>query len=83
MGLGCQSGPKVVPNESPENYCKISNRHVIEHVLVGQNGGTTICTSIYVSIKIVIGLMAKRPLHAHKRPMFEPWPSMHVICLVI
>ena len=82
MGLGCQSGPKVVPNESLENYCKISNRHVIEHVLVEQNGGTTICTSIYVSIKIVIGLMAKRPLHAHKRPMFEPWPSMYVIHLV-
>ena len=83
MGLGCQNEPKVVPKGSPENYYKVSNRHVIENVLVEQNGGSIICTSIYVSIKIVIGLMAKRPLHAHKRPMFEPWPSMHVIHLVI
>ena len=41
MGLGCKSGPKVVPNASSENYCKVSNGHVIEHVLVGQNRGST------------------------------------------
>ena len=41
MGLWCQSGPKVVPNGSPGNYCKVSNEHVIRHVLVGQNGGST------------------------------------------
>ena len=44
MGLGCQSGPKVVPNGSSENYRKVSNGHVIENVLVGQNrGSTTTC----------------------------------------
>ena len=42
MGLGCKSGPKVVPNGSPENYCKVSNGHVIGHMLVGQNRGSTI-----------------------------------------
>ena len=41
MGLGCKSGPKVVPNGSSENYCKVSNGHVIKHVLVGQNRGST------------------------------------------
>ena len=41
MGLGCKSGPKVVPNGSSENYYKVSNGHVIEHVLVGQNRGST------------------------------------------
>ena len=41
MGLGCKSGPKVVPNGSLKNYCKVSNGHVIEHVLIGQNGGST------------------------------------------
>ena len=41
MGLGCKSGPKVVPNGSLENYCKVSNRHVIGHMLVGQNRGST------------------------------------------
>ena len=42
MGLRCKSGPKVVPNGSSENYYKVSNRHVIEHVLVGQNRGSTV-----------------------------------------
>ena len=42
MGLGCKSGPKVVPNGSSENYCKVSNGHVIKHVLVGQNRGSTV-----------------------------------------
>ena len=42
MGLGCQSEPKVVSNGSLENYCKVSNEHVIGHVLVGQNGGSII-----------------------------------------
>ena len=41
MGLECKSGPKVVPNGSSGNYCKVSNGHVIEHVLVGQNRGST------------------------------------------
>ena len=41
MGSKCKSGPKVVPNESPKNYCKVSNGHVIGHVLVGQNRGST------------------------------------------
>ena len=41
MGLGCQSGPKAVPNGSPRNYCKVSNGPVIGHVLVGQNFGST------------------------------------------
>ena len=41
MGLGCQSEPKVVSNGSPGNYCKVSNEHVIGHVLVGQNEGST------------------------------------------
>ena len=41
MGLGCKSGPKMVPNGSSENYRKVSNGHVIEHVLVGQNRGST------------------------------------------
>ena len=41
MGLGCKNGPKVVPNRSPENYCKVSNGHVIRHVLVGQNKRST------------------------------------------
>ena len=39
MGLGCQSESKVVPNGSPGNYCKVSNEHIIGHVLVGQNEG--------------------------------------------
>ena len=41
MSLGYQSEPKMVPNELPRNYCKVSNGHVIGHVLVGQNGGST------------------------------------------
>ena len=41
MGQGCKTGPKVVPNGSSENYRKVSNGHVIEHVLVGQNRGST------------------------------------------
>ena len=42
MGLGCQSGPKVMPNGSPRNYCKVSNKQVIGHVLEGQNRGSII-----------------------------------------
>ena len=50
MGLRCKSGPKVVPNGSSENYCKVSNRHVIGHVLVGQNRGFTRTWTILVAI---------------------------------
>ena len=31
----------MVSNGPPENYCKVPNEHVIGHVLVGQNGGST------------------------------------------
>ena len=41
MGLGCQCEPKVVPNGLRGNYCKVSNRHIIGHVLVWQNEGST------------------------------------------
>ena len=41
MGQVHQNGPKVVPNGSLENYCKVSNGHIIGHVLVGQNRGST------------------------------------------
>ena len=47
MGLGCQSGPKVVPNGSSENYRKVSNGHVIEHVLVGQNRGSIVASFFF------------------------------------
>ncbi|RVW39280.1 hypothetical protein CK203_085072 [Vitis vinifera] len=53
MGLGCKSGPKVVPNASSENYCKVSNRHVIEHVLVGQNRGSTGSSADLVQASVV------------------------------
>ena len=29
-------------NRPPRNYCKVPNKHVMGHVLVGQNGGSTI-----------------------------------------
>ena len=82
MGLGCLSGPEVVPNglsvfklelprvimeldkslnQSPQgglekigytssngppgNCCKVSNKYLIEHVLGGQNGGSTVVLS--------------------------------------
>ena len=35
------SGPSV-PNEPSKNYCKVSNVHIKGHVLVGQNGGSTL-----------------------------------------
>ena len=28
-------------NGPPWNYCKVPNEHIIGHVLVGQNGGST------------------------------------------
>ena len=42
MGLGCQSGHKVVLNGLPGNYCKVSNEHIIGHVLGGQNEESTL-----------------------------------------
>ena len=36
-----KSGPKIPPNGSSENYRKVSNGYIIEHVLVGQNRGST------------------------------------------
>ena len=52
MGLGCLESKwgqmssltkvsKVVSNGPPGNYCKVPNEHVIGHVLVGQNRGST------------------------------------------
>ena len=52
MGLGCKSGPKVVPNGSSENYCKVSNGHVIEHVLVGQNRGSTVTEHAFLHVGV-------------------------------
>ena len=52
MGLGCKSGPKVVPNGSSENYCKVSNGHVIEHVLVGQNRGSTVTEHAFLHVRV-------------------------------
>ena len=45
MGQVHLNGPRVQKWAS-ENYCKVSNGHIIEHVLVGQNRGSTVPTQV-------------------------------------
>ena len=45
----------MVPNGSLEIYYKVSNAHVIGHVLVGQNRGST---SVYQeSVLVLVGCL--------------------------